>query len=105
MEMIRKTLRPPLKRAAEGAPERSAERKPAGDKPKATPNEHTNAENFYYAKQIQQKTPMVVLLKGGEEIRGKIEWYDKYAIRVAREEEPAVMIYKAGIRMMYKDEK
>ncbi|MBK7927754.1 MAG: RNA chaperone Hfq [Bryobacterales bacterium] len=101
MEMMRKTLRPPLKRTVESAPER----KPQGDKPKAGPNEHTNAENFYYAKQIQQKTPMVVLLKGGEEIRGRIEWYDKYAIRVAREEEPAVMVYKAGIRMMYKDEK
>lgn len=102
MEMLRKTLRPPLKRSAEGPPERT---KPPAEKPKATPNEHTNAENFYYAKQIQQKTPMVVLLKGGEEIRGQIEWYDKYAIRVAREEAPAVMIYKAGIRMMYKDEK
>lgn len=102
MEMMRKTLRPPLKRSSEAAPERKA---PAAEKPKAGPNEHTNAENFYYAKQIQQKTPMVVLLKGGEEIRGQIEWYDKYAIRVARPEEPAVMIYKAGIRMMYKDEK
>ena len=101
MEMLRKTLRPPLKRSAEGAPERG---KPPAEKPKSTPNEHTNAENFYYAKQIQQKTPMVVLLKGGEEIRGQIEWYDKYAIRVARDEAPAVMIYKAGIRMMYKDE-
>lgn len=101
MEMVRKTLRPPLKRAAEAPPER----KPQGDKPKSAPNEHTNAENFYYAKQIQQKTPMVVLLKGGEEVRGRIEWYDKHAIRVTREEEPAVMIYKAGIRMMYKDEK
>lgn len=102
MEMMRKTLRPPLKRTVESAPERKPQ---GGEKPKSAPNEHTNAENFYYAKQIQQKTPMVVLLKGGEEIRGRIEWYDKYAIRIAREEEPAVMVYKAGIRMMYKDEK
>ena len=35
---------------------------------KTSPPEQTNAENFYYQKQMQGKTPMVVVLKDGEEL-------------------------------------
>jgi host factor-I protein len=102
VEATRRLIRPPFDAVKGKPPEK---RPPAGgEKPKSTPAENTNAENFYYAKQIQQKTPMVLLLNSGEEIRGQIEWYDKHAIRVTREELPAVMIYKASIRIMYKDE-
>ncbi len=44
---------------------------------KVAPTEQTNAENFYYQKQMQTKTPMVVVLRDGEEVHGYIEWYDK----------------------------
>ena len=44
MEMMRKTLRPPLKRTVESAPER----KPQGAKPKSGPNSHTNACFYPY---------------------------------------------------------
>lgn len=103
METTRKLIRPSFD-AAKGKPPEKRPPQGDGDKPKSTPAEHTNAENFYYAKQIQQKTPMVLLLNSGEEIRGEIEWYDKYAIRVGRGAKPAVMIYKSAIRIMYKDE-
>src|SRR6267378_686173 len=39
---------------------------------KTAPPEQTNAENFYYQKQMQSRTPMVVVLKDGEEIHGVI---------------------------------
>src|SRR5882724_5692057 len=47
-------------------PERSGDRgergAPMGGGKKVTPPEQTNAENFYYQKQMQTKTPMVVVL-------------------------------------------
>jgi host factor-I protein len=71
---------------------------------KATPPEQTNAENFYYQKQMQSRTPMVIVLRDGEEIRGIIEWYDKTCLKVNREgSDPNLMIYKPAIKYMYKD--
>jgi sRNA-binding regulator protein Hfq len=72
---------------------------------KSAPPEQTNAENFYYQKQMQSRTPMVVVLQDGEEIHGIIEWYDKACIKVNREDgNPNVMIYKPAIKYMYKEE-
>src|SRR6185312_2881213 len=43
---------------------------------KPVPPDQTNAESFYYLKQMQTKTEMVLVLRDGEQIRGVIEWYD-----------------------------
>jgi host factor-I protein len=84
-------------------PERGADRgAPAGGK-KVTPPEQTNAENFYYQKQMQTKTPMVVVLRDGEQIHGIIEWYDKACIKVNRTSGPNLMIYKPSIKYLYKE--
>jgi sRNA-binding regulator protein Hfq len=69
---------------------------------KPVPPEHTNAENFYYVKQMQSKTSMVVVLKDGEELRGVIEWYDKSCLKLNRDEQPNLLIYKPNIKYMYK---
>jgi sRNA-binding regulator protein Hfq len=71
---------------------------------KPVPPDQTNAENFYYVKQMQTKTPMVFVLKGGETIHGVIEWYDKTCLKINRDEGPNLMIYKANIAYMYKEE-
>ncbi|MGB8979515.1 MAG: RNA chaperone Hfq [Terriglobales bacterium] len=68
-----------------------------------TPSEQTNAENFYYQKQMQTKTPMVVVLRDGEEVRGIIEWYDKTCIKLNRSGAPNLMIYKPAIKYMFKE--
>jgi host factor-I protein len=74
----------------------------AGKKP--APMEQTNAENFYYQKQMQSRTQMVVVLRDGEEVRGIIEWYDRNCLKVNRENgEPNLMIYKPAIKYMYKE--
>jgi len=74
----------------------------AGKKP--APPEQTNAENFYYQKQMQSRTPMVIVLRDGEEIHGVIEWYDKNCLKVNRDSgEPNLMIYKPAIKYMYKE--
>jgi host factor-I protein len=76
----------------------------AGGGRKPSPPEQTNAENFYYQKQMQSRTPMVIVLRDGEEIHGVIEWYDRDCIKVTRDSgDPNLMIYKPAIKYMYKE--
>jgi host factor-I protein len=78
--------------------------RPVGGGKKPAPPEQTNAENFYYQKQMQSRTPMVIVLQDGEEVRGVIEWYDKNCIKLTRDPgEPNLMIYKPAIKYMYKE--
>ena len=70
---------------------------------KPAPPEQTNAENFYYVKQMQARTPMVVVLQDGEQIRGVIEWYDKTCLKVHRQGEPNLLVYKPSIKYLYKE--
>lgn len=70
---------------------------------KTPPPDQTNAENFYYQKQMQSKTPMVIVLSDGEEIHGTIEWYDRACIKVNRTGSPNLMIYKPSIKYLYKE--
>jgi host factor-I protein len=70
---------------------------------KAAPSEQTNAENFYYQKQMQSKTPMVIVLRDGEEVHGYIEWYDKNCIKLNRSGDANLMIYKPAIKYMFKE--
>lgn len=76
----------------------------AGARRKQVPAEQTNAESFYYLKQMQTKTPMVFILEDGEQIRGYIEWYDRNCLKVNRHKEPNLMIMKTCIKYMYKQE-
>jgi len=68
------------------------------------PAELTNAEAFYYLKQMNSRTPMVVVLDNGEQLRGHIEWYDRGCIKVHRAEGPNLLVFKHGIRYLYKQE-
>jgi sRNA-binding regulator protein Hfq len=71
---------------------------------KRIPPAETNAEIFYYKKQMDAHTPMVFVLQDGEEIEGTIEWYDRNALKVNREGEPNIMLLKHNIKYMYKAE-
>jgi sRNA-binding regulator protein Hfq len=68
------------------------------------PPEQTNAEAFYYLKQMNGQTPMVVVLEDGEQLRGHIEWYDRLCLKVHREDAPNLLIYKHTIKYLYKQE-
>lgn len=96
--MNRKLIRPSLTEIKEQMTGR-----PQQPRKKPAPPESTNAENFYYVKQMQSRTPMVVVLQDGEEIRGVIEWYDKNCIKVNRVNEPNLLIYKPNIKYLYKE--
>lgn len=69
---------------------------------KVTPPDQTNAENFYYMKQMQSKTPMVIVMKDGETLEGIIEWYDKTCLKFNREGAPNLLVFKPNIKYMYK---
>jgi RNA chaperone Hfq len=103
----RKLIRPVLNHRAElRGSESAAERRerPSGPPSKKTPPpEQTHAENFYYQKQMQAKTPMVVVLQDGEEIHGIIEWYDRNCIKLNRTGQANMLIYKPAIKYMYKE--
>lgn len=68
------------------------------------PATETNAEVFYYKKQIDSRTPMVVVLQDGEEIKGTIEWYDREALKINRKSEPNILLLKHNIKYMFKAE-
>ncbi len=93
----RKLIRPDLNEMRKDSTSRAVRRKQA-------PPEQTNAEEFYYLKQMAARTPMVVVLTDDTELRGWIEWYDKNAIKLNRHHEPNLLLRKASIRYMFKEE-
>jgi sRNA-binding regulator protein Hfq len=97
--MHRKLIRPNLSELKERLAPRGA-----GPRRKQVPPEQTNAEAFYYLKQMNARTPMVVVLKDGEELRGIIEWYDRTCIKVNRIGAPNLMVMKDCIKYMYKED-
>ena len=93
----RRLIRPEMTEMKKDVPARSVRRK-------GSPPEQTNAEEFYYLKQMASKTAMVVVLTDGEELRGWIEWYDKAAIKLNRHSGPNLLIPKHSIRYLFKEE-
>jgi len=93
--MNRKLIRPNLAEYKEKMNKESAKKKqhPAYD---------THAENYYYLKQMNKKTPMAIVLAGGEVVKGYIEWYDRNCIKLTRNGDPNLLIFKNSIQYMYK---
>jgi host factor-I protein len=98
----RKLIRPSLNEIKEQiTPPRRTQQ---AQQKKPVPPDQTNAENFYYVKQMQAKTPMVFVLRDGETLHGVIEWYDKTCLKVNRAGgEPNILLYKPAIKYMYKE--
>lgn len=87
------------------APETGARRSDnAAPRRRPAPPELTNAEAFYYLKQMNAQTTMVVVMEGGERVLGHIEWYDRGCLKIHREDGPNLLVYKHAIRYMYKQE-
>jgi host factor-I protein len=71
---------------------------------KSTPPDQTNAEQFYYSKQMQGKTPMVIVMHDGEHLEGVIEWYDRDCLKLNRTGAPNLLLFKHWIKYMHKAE-
>ena len=76
----------------------------AAPRRKIPPPAETNAETFYYKKQIDARTKMVIVLTDGEKIVGTIEWYDLDALKINRADAPNILLPKHNIKYMYKAE-
>jgi len=104
-KLIRPSLSSPASRTEPVSERRErlerTDRMPSNGPRRTSPPEQTHAENYYYQKQIQGKTPLVVVLKDGEEVQGFIEWYDRICIKLNRGSSH-LLIYKPSIRYMYK---
>jgi host factor-I protein len=107
----RKLIRPTLPRNEHTRGDALGERRERAERPeralnlkKTPPPDQTHAENFYYQKQMQGRTPMVVVLQDGEQIQGVIEWYDRSCIKVTRNGGHGnLLIYKSCIKYIYKE--
>jgi|ERR1035437_7077839 host factor-I protein len=106
----RKLIRPSLNRPDHVRSEELQERRERSERPpisangkKSPPAEQTHAENFYYQKQMQARTPMVFVLQDGEEIKGVIEWYDKCCLKITRSTGANLLVYKPSIKYIYKE--
>jgi host factor-I protein len=104
----RKLFRPVLAEAKDTFVPRSSQPVPqiaaaAAPRKKPAPPDQTYAENFYFVKQMQSRTPVAVVLTDGEVLHGTVEWYDRDCIKLTRYGSPNLLIYKHSIRYLYKD--
>jgi hypothetical protein len=84
------------------AAQRAAQQASVQVRKRTPPPTETNAEIFYYKKQIDAHTPMIIVLLDGEEIEGTIEWYDRGALKVNRKAAPNLLVLKRNIKYMFK---
>ena len=67
------------------------------------PPEFTGAEAAYLFRNKEARSPMVVRLADGEEVRGIIEYYDRDMVKINRTEGPNLFIRKSQIRYMHRE--
>jgi host factor-I protein len=107
MMVNRRVFRPGFADAKEQPPSRPqhGNGNSAGPAPskKPAPPESTHAENFYWVKQMQARTPMAVVLDTGEVLHGTVEWYDRDCIKLTRQGSPNLLIFKRVIKYVHKE--
>src|SRR5579863_238001 len=101
----RKLFRPTLTDVKDQFPARPPQAPPSQgpQRKKPAPPEQTHAENFYWVKQMQARTPVAVVLTDGEVLRGVVEWYDRDCIKLTRFGSPNLLLYKQAIKYVFKD--
>ena len=65
--------------------------------------ETTFREAEYIDRLSKSRTPVVVKLIDGEEVKGWIEYYDKDIIRITRTTQPNLFIYKNRVKYLFED--
>ena len=69
----------------------------------ARPPEHTFEEAKYLKQLIENATPVRVKMVDGEEVVGVIEYYDLSFIRVTRDGQPNLFIFKHDIKYLQEE--
>jgi host factor-I protein len=70
---------------------------------KSPPPEGTGQEALYLKQLGDRQTVVTVKLSGGEVVRGWVEYYDANMIRLTREGQPNLFIYKHDIAYIAED--
>ena len=66
-------------------------------KPKSAPPDSTNQEVTYLKSLTEKQQPVAIKLIDGETVRGWIEYYDRNMLRLTREGQPNLFIFKHQI--------
>jgi host factor-I protein len=72
-------------------------------KSKQPPPESTNEEAFYLKKLTEKQRAVTIKLINGETVRGWIEYYDRNMLRLTREGNPNLFIFKHQIAYLAED--
>jgi host factor-I protein len=70
---------------------------PARRHAKTPPPGETGQEALYLRSLSERQVPVMVKLRGGETVRGWIEYFDNSMLRLTREGKPNLFIYKHQI--------
>lgn len=71
---------------------------------KARPPEQTFEEAKYLKRLIEQGTHVRVKLTDNQEISGKLEFYDVNFVRITRDGEPNLFVFKHDIKYLFEEE-
>jgi host factor-I protein len=74
-------------------------------KARSTPPEETSEEAAYLKSLGEKQKPISIKLRDGEIVRGWIEYYDKNMVRLTREGQPNLFIFKHEITYISEDGK
>lgn len=69
----------------------------AQHRPKAPPPDSTNEEAVYLKTLAEKQRPVAIKLSDGEIVRGWVEYYDRDMLRLTREGQPNLFIFKHQI--------
>jgi len=70
-------------------------------KAKTKAPDQTFAEAKYLRELIDNQTPVAVRLVDGEEVNGRIEFFDVHFIRLTREGSPNLFLFKHEIKYLW----
>jgi len=74
-------------------------------KPRNVPPEETSEEAAYLKLLGEKQKPVSIKLSDGEVVHGWIEYYDKNMVRLTREDQPNLFIFKHEIMYIAEDRK
>lgn len=83
--------------------EESKKDEPRETAPSEEPRSSTDQEAIYLRRLIDDMTPVVVTVKGGEVVKGVIEYYDSRFIRLTRQGSPNLFIFKKDIKYLHEE--
>jgi len=75
----------------------------AGRKPRVVPPEETSQEAAYLKSLGEKQKPVSIKLSDGEVVQGWIEYYDKNMLRLTRDKQPNLFIFKHQIMYIAED--